>query len=208
MNKGFARIIGIAGGTGSGKSWLANFLKAELGARAAVLSQDWYYKDRSGTNRATEVSLNFDHPRAFETGLLLGHLDALRRGRRVETPRYDFATHSRATHAVPMEPAPVVIIEGLFVLHQKSILKRLDDSVFVEVPAQVRLERRLRRDAAERSIPPQETLRLYETFARPMHERFVQPSAARARHLWRPLNKRECDFPARFARELGQLLTS
>jgi uridine kinase len=204
MNRDSTRIVGIAGGTGSGKSWLAHFLMEELGARAALISQDWYYKDQSAA--ANPDTLNFDHPRAFETRLLVGHLDALRRGRPVQTPRYDFATHSRSANAVPLQPAPVVIIEGLFVLHQKAILKRLDDSVFVDVPADVRLKRRLSRDAAERSIPAQETLRLYETFARPMHERFVQPSAALARHVWRPLSER--DFPERFAGEIKQLLFS
>jgi uridine kinase len=202
MNNGFASIIGIAGGTGSGKTWLARFLKAEFGDRAALISQDWYYKDQSAA--PNQAALNFDHPRALETSLLVRHLDALRRGRPVQTPRYDFATHARAVRAVALDPAPVVILEGLFVLHQKAISKRLDHSVFVDVPADVRLERRLRRDAAERSIPAQETLRLYETFARPMHERFVQPSAALARHVWRPLG--EPDFPLRFAREIEQSL--
>jgi uridine kinase len=202
MKNGFARIVGIAGGTGSGKTWLAHFLKAELGARAALISQDWYYRDQSAA--PNQAGLNFDHPRAFEMGLLVRHLDALRRGRAVETPRYDFATHTRAARAVPLHPAPVLILEGLFVLHQKAIFKRLDHSVFVDVPADVRLMRRLRRDLAERSIPEHETLRLYETFARPMHERFVQPSAARARHIWRALG--EPDFPHRFARKIEQSL--
>jgi len=196
------RIVGIAGGTGSGKSWLANFVKAQLGSNAALISQDWYYKDQRNADRATKRSLNFDHPRALENGLLIGHLDALRRGRAVETPRYNYATHTRARRTVPLPPARVVIVEGLFVLQQKAILKRLDHSVFVDVPADLRLIRRLRRDAAERSIPVEETLRLYETFARPMHERFVEPSAASAQYVWRPL--REQAFPVRFVDEIKQ----
>jgi uridine kinase len=205
MKKNFARIVGIAGGTGSGKTWLAHFLAAQLGPRVALLSQDWYYRDQSAAGPGRENRLNFDHPRAFETSLLLGHLDALRCGEPVETPRYDFATHARAARTVALNPAPVVILEGLFVLHEKAILKRLDDSVFVDVPAEERLMRRLLRDEAERSIPAAETLRLYETFARPMHERFVQPSAAHARHVWRPLGER--DFPQRFAGEIRGMLT-
>jgi uridine kinase len=205
MKHGFAHIVGIAGGTGSGKTWLARFLKDELGSGAALISQDWYYKDQSGTAPAKRASLNFDHPGAIENSLLVGHLDALRRGRPVQTPRYDFATHARAPGSIGLDPAPVVILEGLFVLHQKAILNRLDSSVFVDLPADVRLIRRLRRDLAERSIPTEETLRLYETFARPMHERFVQPSAARAGQVWRPLGER--DFPVRFARELKRLLS-
>jgi len=202
MIQGLARIVGIAGGTGSGKTWLAHFLKAELGPRAALISHDWYYKDQSAA--AKRQSLNFDHPRALDTSLLLGHLDELRNGRPVQTPRYDFATHARALRTISLYPAPVVILEGLFVLHQKSILKRLDHSVFVDVPADVRLMRRIRRDKTERSIPADETLRLYEAFARPMHERFVGPSAANARHVWHPLSER--DFPDRFVSEIKQLL--
>jgi uridine kinase len=204
MKTGFAHIVGIAGGTGSGKSWLAQYLKEELGAVAALISQDWYYRDQSGAADASR--LNFDHPRAFETSLLAGHLDQLRRGSPAQTPRYDFATHARAAEAVALEPAPVLILEGLFVLHQKSIFNRLDRSVFVDVPADVRLVRRIRRDLAERSIPVEETLRLYETFARPMHERFVQPSAANAERVWHPLAER--DFPRRLATEIKELFLS
>jgi uridine kinase len=204
MKARFAHVVGIAGGTGSGKSWLAHFLKAALGAGAALISQDWYYRDQSGA--ADAGRLNFDHPRAFETGLLAAHLDKLRRGHPAQTPRYDFATHARAARAVALEPAPVLILEGLFVLHQKSIFNRLDDSVFVDVPADVRLMRRIRRDLAERSIPVDETLRLYETFARPMHERFVQPSAANAGRVWHPLADR--NFPRRFAGEIKERFLS
>jgi uridine kinase len=193
-------IVGIAGGTGSGKTWLANFLKHGLGTRATLISQDWYYKDQSNAGAASTRNLNFDHPRAVDHGLLIRHLEALRCGRAVETPRYIFSTHARAPRAVPLSPAPIVILEGLFVLQQRAILNRLDHSVFVDVPADVRLIRRLRRDAAERSIPADETLRLYETFARPMHERFVEPSAVHAQHVWRPLL--EPAFPRRFVSEI------
>jgi uridine kinase len=196
------RIVGIAGGTGSGKSWLANFVKSELGEKASLISQDWYYKDQGNARGEREESLNFDHPRAMENGLLIGHLDALRRGRAVEAPQYIFATHKRARRTMPVAPAPVVILEGLFVLQQKAILKRLDHSVYVDVPADVRLMRRLRRDAAERAIPAEETLRLYERFARPMHERFVEPSASHAEHVWRPL--RDAAFPKRFVSQIKE----
>ncbi|HEX4085837.1 MAG TPA: uridine kinase [Chthoniobacteraceae bacterium] len=200
------RIIGIAGGTGSGKTWLGNFLASRLGPRAALISHDWYYRDRGNARGEAERKLNFDHPRALETGMLAGHLDALRRGRAVETPRYDFSSHRRARRTVAFHPAPIVIVEGLFVLHEKPLLRRLDLSIYVDVPADVRLLRRLRRDAAERAIPTEETLRLYETFARPMHERFVETSAGCAHHIWRPLRDR--DFPRRILREIQQLIPS
>jgi uridine kinase len=189
-------ILGIAGGTGSGKSWLAGFLRQELGTRAIVVSQDWYYKDRSGVGKAAKRALNFDHPRAFDTPLLVAHLDALAQGNAVEAPCYDYDTHARAARTRRLEPAPLIVLEGILVLHSAAVRRRLDHSVFVETPADVRLIRRLRRDAAERAIATDETLRLYETFARPMHERFVQPSAARAECVWRALE--DTRFPRKF----------
>jgi uridine kinase len=189
-------ILGIAGGTGSGKSWLANFLQRELGARALIISQDSYYKDRSGATKIAEQALNFDHPRAFDTPLLVAHLDALRRGKPVEVPCYEYRTHGRASQTRRLEPAPLIVLEGILVLHSAAVRRRLDHSVFVETPADVRLIRRIRRDAAERAIPTAETLRLYETFARPMHERFVQPTSALAEYVWRALE--DTRFPSQF----------
>jgi uridine kinase len=197
MRNGITHVIGIAGGSGSGKSWLARYLKESLGADATVISQDWYYRDQSATPADRREALNFDHPSAIENELLLEHLDRLIEGEPIETPRYQFSTHSRGKQTVAVEPARVVILEGLFVLHEKAILERLTESVFVEVPADVRLVRRLRRDNAERAISTEETLRLYETFARPMHELFIQPSSVNARRVWHPLC--EPTFPGRFA---------
>lgn len=193
-------IIGVAGGSGSGKSWLANFLHRELAGDAALISQDWYYKDRSKVDPRKKAALNFDHPQAFDTALLVRHLDALRQGKPIETPRYDYRTHSRAAASVPLAPARVIVLEGLFVLHHAPVLRRLDHSVFVDVPADVRLMRRIRRDAAERGLAVDETLRLYENFARPMHERFVQLSASRAHRVWNALD--DSHFPKQLAAEL------
>ena len=197
-------VIGIAGGSGSGKSWLAAHLRQKLGRRATLLAQDWYYKDRTGVDAAAAKKLNFDHPHAIESKLFLRHFEALRRGEAVASPLYDFATHRRSAETRPVEPAPVLIVEGLFVLHDARLAERLDDSVFVDVPADVRLARRIRRDAAHRAIDLAETLRLYETFVRPMHERFVAPSAARARTVWRPLEER--GFPRQWLRKIQQSL--
>jgi uridine kinase len=189
-------ILGIAGGTGSGKSWLAGFVQRELGSRAVIVSQDWYYKDYPALGAKARRALNFDHPRAFDTPLLIAHLEGLRRGEAIEAPQYDYATHKRVPRARRLEPAPLIILEGILVLHHAAVCRRLDHSVFVDMPADVRLIRRIRRDATERSIPADETLRLYETFARPMHERFVQPSAAHAEHVWRALE--DVRFPKHF----------
>ena len=199
-----AHVIGIAGGSGSGKSWLATFLKQRLGSRAAVLAQDWHYRDRTGVDPADAKKLNFDHPNAIEAKLFHRNIEALRRGEAVESPLYDYATHLRLRETRRIEPAPLLIVEGLFVLHDARVSERLDHSVFVDVPADVRLLRRIRRDAAHRAIDLEETMRLYETFVRPMHERFVQPSAARARKIWRPLEER--GFPRKLLHELKQLL--
>ena len=198
------RVIGIAGGSGSGKSWLAAHLARGLGRRATLLAQDWYYRDRTGVSRAAAKKLNFDHPNAIESKLFLRHLAALRRGEAVETPLYDYATHVRRTETRRVEPAPLLIVEGLFVLHDPRVAEQFDDSVFVDVPADVRLIRRIRRDAAQRAIDLDETLRLYENFVRPMHERFIAPSAARARKVWRPLDER--GFPRQWLAKLRQSL--
>ena len=129
--------------------------------------------------------------------LLIRHLDALRRGDGIDAPRYEYRTHSRAAETVRIEAAPVVVLEGILVLHEPDVLRRLDHTVFVDVPADVRLIRRLRRDAEDRGLPAAETLRIYEQFARPMHERFVESSAASASEVWRALEDRR--FPRRLA---------
>jgi uridine kinase len=199
-------FVGIAGGTGSGKTWLADYLRRGLGRRAAVISHDWYYRDRAGLSATARKAVNFDHPRALETALLVRQLDALGRGDAAESPRYHFATSRRAAKRVKLNPAPVLIVEGLFVLYEKDIRNRLDVTVFVETAADIRLVRRIRRDAVERSIPVEETLRLYESFARPMHDRFVAPSSAHADHVWRTADDRQ--FPRRLIMEIKQRLSA
>jgi uridine kinase len=200
-----ARIIGISGGSGSGKTRLANYLFRALRGRAALLSHDWYYRDRAGMPEVLRQKVNFDHPNALETRILVKHLQALSDGREVATPRYDYATSSRMKESVPVAGAAIVLIEGLFILHEERLRRLLDLSVFVDVPADVRLARRIRRDVIDRGIPVAETLRLYERFVRPMHERFVQPSARYATHVWRPLEDRT--FPSRFKDELRGMLS-
>jgi uridine kinase len=193
-------LVGIAGGTGSGKSWLADFLAERLPGLTARFQEDWYYLDNSGLDEAAAARLNFDHPAAIETPALLRDLDALRAGHAVRTPKYDYATHARLAEATLVEPAPVILLDGLFVLHRPALRRRLDIGVFVDVPADVRLIRRLRRDIDVRRIPAEETLRLWESFVHPMHERFVAPSARHATHLWRP--KADAAFPRRLCAEI------
>jgi len=189
--------VGIAGGSGSGKSRLARFLKRRLGPRAVVLCMDWYYRDHGGLPPARAKKLNFDHPSSIEMPLLLRQLDELRAGWAIDAPRYLYATHARLKDTRRVRPAPLVILDGLLVLCDPQLLRRLDYSVFIEVPDDVRLLRRIRRDVEHRRIDLEETLRLYERFVRPMHQKHVQPSAERAAWRWRQLEDK--GFPSRLA---------
>lgn len=177
-----------------------------LGRDAAVISQDWYYHDRSGLPHEEMQALNFDHPDAFDHALLHGQLLSLKAGQAVPSPRYDYAAHARAMDAVVLEPRPILLIEGLLVLHDPRVRALLDYSVFVDVPAELRLERRIRRDTGARAILPEETLRLYHHCVRPMHDRFVQPSARHASAVWDQAE--DPDFPQRFATLLQSLRLS
>ncbi|OIO10379.1 MAG: hypothetical protein AUJ52_04300 [Elusimicrobia bacterium CG1_02_63_36] len=178
--------VGVCGGSASGKSVLSRYLVEGLGGDAVVFCQDWYYKDNGKLSAKRAEKLNFDHPSAIEFPLLVRQLDALCRGKAIEAPVYEYKTHARIG-AQRIEPKPVVIVDGLFVLQNKSVRSRLDASVFIEVPADERLLRRVRRDVSERKVALDETLRLYESFVRPMHDKYIQPSAAKATFRWHQL---------------------
>lgn len=196
--------VGIAGGSGSGKSWLARRLKESLGAKAVVLCQDWYYRHNGHLSRADSLKLNFDHPEAIESALLEAHLEDLRAGRAVRAPRYDYASHARLKETRAVAPAPLVVLEGLFVLHDERLRALMDYTVFIEVADDVRLIRRIRRDTVERRVDLEETLRLYEHCVKPMHERFIRPSAGHATWIWRQLEDKR--FPADLLRTLRREL--
>jgi len=193
-------IVGISGGTGAGKSWLANYLRDGLEGQATVLCLDWYYKDRSGLTREECHRFNPDHPSALDMPLFQRHLRTLAAGRSIEVPQYDYATHRRTGETQTVDPAPVTIVEGLLLFHRASVRKYFDISVFIHVPSDVRLMRRLRRDKTVRRVETEETLRLYERFIRPMHQRFVGPSAEYATWLWHQLE--DMRFPSELLREL------
>lgn len=170
-----AVVVGIAGGSGAGKSWLARRLCAGLGERAALLEQDWYYRDLSGWSAAQLATHNFDCPEAVELDLLARDLAALRAGRPAAAPRYDFATHRRAP-APPIPPRPVIVVEGLFVLAAPALRALLDFKVFVDAPEELRRQRRLARDQAERGIGPAAAERQFAATVAPMHVRWIEPS--------------------------------
>ena len=178
-------LVGIGGGSGSGKSWLATYLKKRLGKKASILCQDWYYKDNGHLTETQSRKLNFDHPSAIDTLLLLSHLDELMAGRKISAPRYDYATHSRLKEIHTVQPAQVVILEGLLVLHDPGLRQRMEFSVYIDFPDDLRLIRRVRRDVEHRRVDLEETLRLYEHCVRPMYHRFIEPSAKTAGLVWR-----------------------
>jgi uridine kinase len=180
--------VGICGGSASGKSVLSKYLVDGLNGEAVVFCQDWYYKDNGGLSKADAEKLNFDHPSAVEFPLLVAHLDALKRGEAVDAPVYEYVSHARIG-TQRLEPRPVLIVDGLFVLQNRKLRSRLDMSVFIEVPADERLLRRVRRDVTERRVDLEETLRLYESFVRPMHDEFIQPSAEYATYRWSQLDR-------------------
>ncbi|MFT7463923.1 MAG: uridine kinase [Pseudohongiellaceae bacterium] len=170
--------LGLAGGSGSGKTTLARQLIQRVGTgRVVVLSHDSYYRDLNGTDPA---AYNFDHPDALETSLLVEQLSSLRQGNAVDVPLYDFATHTRSEHTQRIEPRPVIIVEGILLLASETLRSQLNLRVFVDVDADVRLTRRIRRDVAERGRTPEDVLRQYESTVRPMHHKFVESSKRHA----------------------------
>lgn len=198
-------VVGIAGGTGSGKSWLADYLATELPGRTTRLREDWYFRDRSALSPAEILRVNFDHPSAIDAPQMLRDLDSLRMGRAIRVPQYDYATHTRVADTAEVQPAPIILLEGLFILHRPALRRRTGIRVFVDVPSDIRLMRRIRRDIQERGIPLEETLRLWERFVRPMHERFIAPSARHAHRIWRPARDRT--FPRRLTAEIRRRLS-
>lgn len=174
-------VIGIAGGSGSGKSTVLSTIVRSLGRRdIAILDHDSYYRDLSDLPIADRERFNFDHPDALETPLLTEHIDALRRGFGVQKPVYDFASYRRLDETLPVESRRVIIVEGILVLAEPELVRRMDIKVFVDADADVRLMRRIRRDLTERGRSIESILSQYERSVRPMHLQFVEPSKREA----------------------------
>jgi uridine kinase len=170
-------IIGIAGGTGSGKTTVAQAIYDRVGSnRIEWISHDSYYRNFEGLSPEERHKINFDHPDSLETELLIRHLDVLGKGSSVEVPRYDFATHTRRAETQRVEPRRVVIVEGILVLAEAELRKRIDIKLFVDTPADIRFMRRLMRDIQTRGRSLESVVHQYMTTVRPMHEEFVEPS--------------------------------
>jgi uridine kinase len=170
-------IIGIAGGTGSGKSTVARKVAESLpDASVAFLEMDAYYRDFRHLTLQQLHHVNWDHPDAFDVELLTAHLAALARGERVEMPIYDFASHSRSARTQPVAPADVVVIDGILLLADPAVRDLCDVKVFVDADADIRLIRRIRRDTAVRGRTLESVIEQYLTTVQPMHLQFVEPS--------------------------------
>lgn len=174
-------VVGIAGGSGSGKSTIAAALGTALGpAKVVVVEQDAYYRDLSKKPFQERVTINFDHPDALELELLRDHVDALVRGECVDKPRYDFERHVRLEEVDRLEPRPVVLIEGILVLADAALRKRMDLRIFVDTDADIRVIRRIRRDLEHRGRTFSQVREQYYATVRPMHLAFVEPSKRHA----------------------------
>ena len=174
-------VIGIAGGSGSGKSTVLEQIVRSLGhRRIAVLDHDAYYFDLGHLTHEERVAENFDHPNALETKLLCSHVDTLLDGSPIEKPLYNFDTHLRSAETVTIDPRPLIIVEGILVLAEPSLRERMDIRIFVDADHDVRLMRRIRRDMIERGRTIQSILDQYENTVRPMHLEFVEPSKRQA----------------------------
>ena len=169
-------FIGIAGGSGSGKTTLAERLEEFFGSRLSLLRHDDYYKAQSDLTLEERATLNFDHPDAFDTDLLISHLDALRRGEEVECPIYNYSRHDRDGKTRTVRAAEVVVLEGILILENPDIRDRLDVKIFVDTDADVRIVRRILRDVTERGRDLNSVITQYLATVKPMHEAFVEPS--------------------------------
>ena len=171
-------MVGVVGGSGAGKTTLVRGLVDRLGSDASVLWFDEYYHDLVHLDPAERAVVNFDHPDSLDVDLLVTHLTTLLAGRPAEVPVYDFSTHTRTGGTRRVEPGPVVVVDGILVLAFPAIRERLDVSVFVEAPAEVRLTRRLDRDVRERGRTPESVRAQFAATVAPMHEAFVSPCRA------------------------------
>jgi uridine kinase len=174
-------IIGLAGGSGSGKTTVLRRIVKAIGSdKIALLDHDAYYRDLSHLPIEERSRFNFDHPNALETELLCDHLDRLQQGEIVEKPVYNFKTHTREQRTTRVYPRPVVIVEGILVLAEDDLRDRMNIKIFVHAADDIRLMRRIRRDLEERGRTVDAVLRQYERTVRPMHLEFVEPSKRRA----------------------------
>lgn len=174
-NKPF--VIGVAGGSGSGKSTVTRQVLASIGSDlAAVVYQDDYYLDQTPMSPEERRKTNYDHPQAFDWPLMMQQVQALRRGESIEMPEYDFSLHNRSSKTITVKSAPVIVVEGLFALFDAELRKMMSLKIYVDTAADVRFIRRLQRDITERGRSTESVIEQYLETVRPMHKQFIEPT--------------------------------
>ena len=169
-------VIGIAGGTGSGKTTLMNNIMERFGDVVTVLSHDNYYKRHDELPYEERCKLNYDEPAAFDTSLMVYHLDQLRHGYEIDCPVYDFTVHNRSDRTIHLVPKKVIILEGILIFENEALRDLMDIRIFVDTDADVRLCRRIKRDVNKRGRTLESVLKQYQETVKPMHEKYVEPS--------------------------------
>ncbi len=173
-------IVGIAGGSASGKTTVVNRVKEFFGDNITVIGHDNYYKAHDEMTYEERCQLNYDHPNAFDTDRMIEDVKQIKAGKGIEIPLYDYSIHNRSDRTMYIEPQPVVILEGILLLYDARLRDLMDVKVFVDAPADERLVRRIKRDMIERERSLQSVLSQYQDTVRPMHEQFVEPTKAYA----------------------------
>ena len=173
-------VIGIAGGTGSGKTTITRKIVQQFGEQVSVLNHDDYYKAHDDMTLEERESLNYDHPNAFDTALMITHLSMLREGNAVDCPEYDYTIHNRSKQTHRILPAKIIIVEGILIFENETLCDMMDMKLYVDADADVRILRRIVRDVHERGRSLDSIITQYLRTVKPMHEQFVEPSKRRA----------------------------
>ena len=177
-------IIGIYGGTGSGKTTIVNMIASHFSSNdIEIISQDSYYKDNSDISYEDRCKLNFDHPDAIDFNLLHKHIKNLRKGKTVEQPIYDFKIHNRLKKTIQIKPKKILILEGILIMFHAEIRSIFDLKIFINANSKTRMERRIKRDIAERGRSRDEVLKRYIETLKPMHEKFIEPTKIYANYI-------------------------
>ena len=169
-------VIGVAGGTGSGKSTLVKRLQEAFNEEVATICHEYYYKAHPELTYEERTKLNYDHPQAFDTDMMVEHIKALKNNVPIERPVYSFVEHNRTDEKVPVKPSKVIIVDGILIFENKELRDLMDIKVYVDTDADVRLARRILRDVRERGRSMESVITQYTSTVKPMHEEFVEPS--------------------------------
>lgn len=173
-------VIGIAGGSGSGKTTLTNRIVSQFAENVTVITHDNYYKAHDDMTYEERSRLNYDHPNAFDTELMITHLKMLKEGKEIECPTYDYTIHNRSKNTLTIKPGKVVIVEGILIFENKELCNQMDIRIFVDTDNDLRIIRRIRRDVLERARSLDSVISQYLDTVKPMHEMYVEPSKKNA----------------------------